>query len=342
MALHVGRNPIGLAAYSFPWRCGFMGAGTDRVCQRPYDAHALLELASYYNMATVEIPLDIIRDQSSTGLHEFRRRADSLGIHIVVDGAVIDVAMLESLIPRAAALGAKVVRVMLSGMLEGARATYPGGWEAHLTKQIAVLKQCRSLAESYDIIVAPENHQDLDSSDLVRICDEVGGAHIGVTLDAVNPLAVAEEPIAFARAVGKRIVNVHLKDYTFHLTPQGYKLVRCALGQGVLDVPALFAVLAEVAPQATCNIELAALHARHIRAWTPEWWGGYSRPYSIETLRPLWEYAAQHVSAADSESCTPWEHGADAVTLGAYEESQCAQSVVYLRALMPHHTGGNR
>ena len=215
MALHIGRNPIGLAAYSFPWRCGFMGAGTDRVCQRPYDAHALLELASYYNMATIEIPLELIRDQSATGLQEFRRRADSLGIRLVIDGAVIDVAMLEALIPRAAALGATVVRVMLSGMLEGARATYPGGWDAHLTKQIAVLKATRTLAEAHNIIVAPENHQDLDSSDLIRICDEVGGRHIGVTLDAVNPLAVAEEPIAFARALGSRIVNVHLKDYTF-------------------------------------------------------------------------------------------------------------------------------
>jgi hypothetical protein len=140
MSLHIGQNPIGLAAYSFPWRCGFAGAGTDRVCARPYDAHALLELASYYNMATVEIPVDIIRDQSDTGLAEFRRRADSLGINIVVDGAVIDHAMLTALLPKAAILGATVVRVMLSGMLEGARATFPGGWDAHLERQIAVLK----------------------------------------------------------------------------------------------------------------------------------------------------------------------------------------------------------
>ena len=340
MSLHIGQNPIGLAAYSFPWRCGFAGAGTDRVCARPYDAHALLELASYYNMATVEIPVDIIRDQSDTGLVEFRRRADSLGINIVVDGAVIDHALLTALLPKAAILGAKVVRVMLSGMLEGARATFPGGWDAHLARQIAVLKAFRTQAEHHDIVIAPENHQDLDSHDLIRMCDEVGGRHIGVTLDAVNPLAVAEEPIAFARALGSRIVNVHLKDYTIHLTNEGYRLVRCALGQGVLDVPALFAVMAEVAPQATCNIELAAINARHIRVWTPEWWQGYPSPYSPSTLQPLLAYLAQHVSSAAIDWRTPWEQGADAVSLGAYEESQCAQSVVYLRSLMPHHTGG--
>jgi len=248
--------------------------------------------------------------------------------------------MLAALLPKAAVLGAKVLRVMLSGMLEGARASFPGGWEAHLARQIAVLKANRSLAEHHDIVIAAENHQDLDSHDLIRMCDEVGGRHIGVTLDAVNPLAVAEEPIAFARALGARIVNVHLKDYTIHITSEGYRLVRCALGQGVLDVPALFAVLAEVAPQATCNIELAAINARHIRVWTPEWWEGYPRTYSPATLQPLLAFLAKHVSGAAVDWHTPWEQGADAVTLGAYEEGQCAQSVVYLRSLMSHRTGG--
>lgn len=334
MPMHIGGNPIGLAAYSFPWRCGFAGAGTARVCPRPYDAHALLELAAYHNLATVELPLDLIKDQSAQGLREFKRRADSLGIRLVLDGAVIDVPMLERLIPAAAMLGARVLRVMLSGMLEGARATFPGGWEAHLQTQIGVLQRMRPLAEAHDVIIAPENHQDLDSADLIRICDEVGGAHIGVTLDAVNPLAVAEDPLEFAERLGARIVNVHLKDYFFYLTPEGYLLVRSTLGDGVLDLPGLFGILAKHAPQATCNIELAAINARHIRVWTPEWWQGYARPYSLDTLLPLMRYAATHVSAASDDTRTPWERGADALELGAYEEGQFTQSVAHLRTLM--------
>jgi sugar phosphate isomerase/epimerase len=334
MPMHIGGNPIGLAAYSFPWRCGFAGAGTDRVCPRPYDALALLELAAYHNLATVEIPLDLIADQSPAGLRDYKRRADSLGIRIVLAGAVIDDAMLQHLIPVAALLGAPVLRVMMSGMLEGARATFPGGWEAHLQKQIAVLQRARPLAEEYNVVIAPENHQDVDSADLVRICDEVGGRHIGVTLDAVNPLAVAEDPIAFAETLGARIVNVHLKDYFLYLSDAGYRLVRSPLGAGVLDVAGLFAVLAKHAPTATCNIELAAINARHIRVFTPEWWQGYQRPYHIDTVLPLLRFAADHVSAAAEDWRTPWERGADALALGTYEETQFTQSVAYLRGLM--------
>ncbi len=342
MSMHIGQNPIGLAAYSFPWRCGFAGAGTARVCPRPYDAHALLELAAYHNLATIEIPLDIIKDTTPHGLKEFRKRADSLGIAIVLDGAVIDEAMLAALIPAAAALGAPLARVMLSGMLEGARATFPGGWEAHLAKQIAVLQKMRPLAEQYNVVIAPENHQDLNSADLIRICDEVGGAHIGVTLDAVNPLAVAEDPIAFAQALGHRIVNVHLKDYFFYLTNQGYLLVRSALGQGVLDLPALFTVLATHAPKATCNIELAAINARHIRVFEPAWWQGYPTSYSIEAIRPLLDFAAKHVRSASDDWRTPWERDEEALALGAYEETQFTQSVAHLRTLIPATKGNIR
>ncbi|NBU64967.1 MAG: sugar phosphate isomerase/epimerase [Chloroflexia bacterium] len=342
MSMHIGQNPIGLAAYSFPWRCGFAGAGTPRACPRPYDAHALLELAAYHNLATVEIPLDIIKDRTPHGLKEFRKRADSLGIAIVLDGAVIDEAMLAALIPAAAALRAPVARVMLSGMLEGARATFPGGWEAHLAKQIAVLQKMRPLAEQYNVIIAPENHQDLNSADLIRICDEVGGAHIGVTLDAVNPLAVAEDPITFAQALGHRIVNVHLKDYFFYLTNHGYLLVRSALGQGVLDLPSLFDVLATHAPTATCNIELAAINARHIRVFEPEWWQGYPTAYGLDALRPLLAFAAQHVSNARDDWRTPWERDADELALGIYEETQFTQSVAHLRTLIATTKGNMR
>lgn len=334
MPMHIGHNPIGLAAYSFPWRCGFAGAGTPRVCPRPYDAHALLELAAYHNLATIEIPLDIITDRTPHGLSEFRKRADSLGIGIVVDGAVIDDAMLSTLIPTAAALGARTVRVMVSGMLEGNRATFPGGWDAHLASQIAVLVRARPRAEEYNVVIAPENHQDLNSDDLIRICDEVGGAHIGVTLDAVNPLAVAEEPIAFARKLAHRIVNVHLKDYFLYMSDEGYLLVRSALGQGVLDVSALFDVLATHAPTATCNIELAAINARHIRVLTPQWWQGYPTPFGVDALRPLWHFAARHVRTASDDWRTPWERNEDALALGAYEETQFTQSVAHLRTLM--------
>jgi sugar phosphate isomerase/epimerase len=332
MPLHIGSNRIGLAAYSFPWRCGFAGSGTARVCTKPLRADDLLSLAIDYGLAGLEIPLVLLPDTSPETLRAFRERAEAHDIAIVVDAPVVDEADMARVIPAAAALGARVVRVMLSGILEGARTTAPGGWPAYLEQMIARLKRVRPLAEAHNIIIAPENHQDATSADLIRVCEEVGGDHIGVTLDAVNPLAVAEEPIAFARALGTRIVDVHLKDYRIHPTDSGYRLVRSALGEGVLDLPALFGVLAEVAPHATCNIELAAIYARHIRIYEDAWWEGFGSR-DVRDLLPVLRFVRQHMRPADEEWRTPWERDADLAEVGAYEEDQVARSVAYMRSL---------
>ena len=66
--------------------------------------------------------------------------------------------------------------------------------------------------------------------ELADLCAEVGSESVGVTLDAVNPLAVAEEPLEYARALGPLIKHVHLKDYRIYATPEGFRLVRCPLG----------------------------------------------------------------------------------------------------------------
>ncbi|MEN9933515.1 MAG: hypothetical protein RLZZ387_94 [Chloroflexota bacterium] len=332
MGLHIGSNPIGLAAYGLPWRCGFAGAGTPRACPAPLGAYGLLEMAAEHGLSTVELPLRMLPDLEPATLAAFKARADGLGVAIVPASGLVDEAELGVLIPAAAALGARTMRVVLSGILEGVRATIPGGWEVHLAEQIARLRRLRPLAEAHDITIAPENHQDATSDDLLRVCEEVGGEHIGVTLDAVNPLAVGEEPLAFARKLGSRIVDVHLKDYTIHPTPSGYLLARCALGKGVLDLPGLFAILAEHAPAATCNIELAALFGRHIRLYEDEWWAGFP-PRDVREVTPALRLAARHMRPADEEWRTPWELEAGADAMAAYEEGQVVESVVFLRGL---------
>jgi sugar phosphate isomerase/epimerase len=332
MGMTINSLPVGLAAYSFPWRCGWAGRDTGRVCTTPYTGYDLLDLAAQHDLSIVELPLQMLPDMEPETLQAFRARADELGLKIVAAGGAVDVATMERLIPAAAAVGAKVLRVVLSSLLEGARATMPGGWEAHLSEMIARLQQVRPLAEQYNICIAPENHQDATSDDLIRICEEVGGDCIGVTLDAVNPLAVGEHPLEFAQKLGSRIVDVHLKDYWIYLTPSGYRLVRCALGEGVLDLPALFTLIKDVAPHATCNIELAALYARHIRLFEDQWWEGYP-PRDVRELLSTFRLVAQHARPADEDWRTPWEREAEANELGAYEEGQLARSVEYLQTL---------
>jgi sugar phosphate isomerase/epimerase len=289
-------------------------------------------MAASLGLATVEMPLMMLPDLEPATLAAERARANALGLALVADSGVIDVETLERFIPAAAALGARTLRVMLSGILEGARTTLAGGWEPHLAEMIARLKHLRPLAERHQVIIAPENHQDATSAELIHVCEEVGGAYIGVTLDAVNPLAVGEEPLAFARALGSRIANVHLKDYQIYPTLSGYRLVRCALGEGILDLPGLFTLLEEIAPSATCNIELAAIYARHIQILEDDWWAGFG-PRDVREVLPALRLAIRNARPSDEDWRTPWERGMGAEALEAYEEGQMTRSVEYLKRL---------
>jgi sugar phosphate isomerase/epimerase len=330
---------FGLAAYSFPWRCGFTEYGTVGLCPSPYTAYDLLGLAAHHGLAVLELPFQLFPDLSPATLATFRARADELGLSLVCDSGVVDVPTLEQHIPAAAVLGATTLRVTLSTILEGRRGQAPGGWEPYLAEMIRRLKVLRPIAEHYGVRVAPENHQDATTDDLLRICDEVGGDCIGVTLDAVNPLAVGEHHHQAARRLGSRIANVHIKDYWMYPSTSGYRLVRCAVGDGVLDLAGLLPILAEVAPDVTCNIELAALRARHICLLDDDWWLGFP-PRDARDLVPALRLLAAHGRPVGEDWRTPFERGESTEALAAYEDDQMQRSVAHLRVSAERGFGG--
>lgn len=327
------RLPIGLAAYSFPYSCGFLGAGTPRACPAPLDVYALIELAEQQGLAGVEYPLlRQFPDLEPSDLAVLRAAVAARGLFLVVDAGVVSVEELSRLLPAAAAIGARTLRVVASTILCGDRRVLGEGWPAYLAAIVDRLGAVRALAASCGVAVAIENHQDVTSEELIAICRQLDSPFIGVTLDVVNPLAVAEEPLRFARRIAPYLKHVHLKDYTIHPTPHGYRLVRSDIGAGVLDVPALLALLAEQAPEATVCIELAALQARHVRFLDDDFWPAYP-PRPIADLLPVLRLREAAARPADEEWRTPWELEQDGGAIAAYEREGLLQSVDYLRRL---------
>ena len=163
------------------------------------------------------------------------------------------------------------------------------------------------------------------------LCEQVGGDHIGVTMDVGNAYAVGETPAAFARRVGPWLKHVHLKDYTVHPTASGFRLKRCALG-GVVDWPSMLAWFDAECPEVQGCIELGATSARHIRLFEPSWWQTYpERPFVPDAVDALGDL--HRAAQAPEDWQTPHEAGADAATCADYELEQLRASVTYLRGI---------
>jgi 3-oxoisoapionate decarboxylase len=322
---------IGLAAYGLPFTCGFARSGERQAPQR-IDAFGLAQLATTYGLRGIEIPLaGMLPTLDSANADRLRQELQAGQHSIVIATGVVDAERIEQIIPFAQHVGAKVIRATVSTFLEGARAQLSGGWDAHFADIRARITATRPLLEKHDVVLALENHQDATSDDLLALC-EAGGDHVGITLDVANPLAVGEEPLAFARKVGPFVRNVHLKDYRVHFTPSGYRLTRCALGDGVIPFPALLTLLGEVAPEAYLHVELAALYARHIRLFETEWWNGYGAR-DVRDLVPVLHFVATHAATYDDSWDTPWERQDTDERCEAYERDQLERSVGYLRSI---------
>lgn len=323
---------IGLSALSFSFRCGLVGRGTPRAVPTPMGVDAIVALAARAGLQSVELPLALLPDLAAPRLVALRERLAVCGLTPVADLDVVDAAALEAAIPAAATLGARVLRVLASPVLEGARVAFAPDWDAYLDGVINTLRAALPLAERHGVTLALENHQDLTCDDLLRVLAELGGPHFGVTFDPVNALVVAEDPFAMLSRLGPHVRNVHLSDYVAYPSHEGWRLVRCALGEGDLNLRRFLALLAALAPGATCQIELVSHSARHVRLLTDVWWRGYPARDIREVLPVLREFAAP-ARSRDDDWRTPWERGAPAEQIALYEDQQYAASLSYLRSI---------
>ena len=175
---------------------------------------------------------------------------------------------------------------------------------------------------------AIENHQDFGSDELVAFC-ELGGLGVGITYDTGNTFPVGEAPLAFTRRIAPHVRHVHLKDYRVQFTDEGFRLVRCAIGDGAVPFAELAAILAEHHDTLTAVLEPGALEARHVRFLTDDWWNGYA-PKTAREFAACLSAARVNRLADDADYRTPWELGNDDV-LVSYELDMIRRSAANMK-----------
>lgn len=345
---------VGVCAYSF---------------NTGYDAFQLMDMAVEHGLSGVEFPPDdCLPDLSPTSLERARARAEECGLFVVADGGQVEPGMLRRLIPAAAALGASTLRVVMSGVLGGDRRPLSGRWKAHLAGCRDILREALPLAEEHGVTIGVENHSDATSHDMRWLCEELNSAHVGITLDVGNVLAVCEEPFGYTERLLPYLRHVHLKDYTIHPSDEGYRIARCSLGSGVVDYPGLLSLIdgyreqrgqADQSGQAgrpgeqgrqgqrgedsprgradgpgeiTKTIELGAIYARHVRMLMDDYWAEYP-DRDIRNMLPFLRLYWSHVRPGGEDWRTPREKDESMEALKAYETREFEESVAYLKEI---------
>ncbi len=193
------------------------------------------------------------------------------------------------------------------------------------------LREFGPRAAGMGLWLAIEDHQDFGSQELLDFCTEAGEG-VGICLDTGNALAVGEEPVEFAQRVAPMLRHLHLKDYNPQWTDEGYRLVRCAIGDGAVPFARIAAVLAEHHAELTASLEPGALDVRHIRLFRPEWWTGYA-PRTAAELGPCLTAARRARLEESADWRTPWERREKPEAIVRYELDMIRRSAANMRSI---------
>ena len=335
------RIPFLLTAYGLPHSMGYLATADGLKHANPLSVSSLLDLAEAEGLAGIEVPLtsvvpsfdgaevSVAPAEAEAGA-EARRR----GLTLVADyGALLDhePEHLREYLALAARSGVTTVRATLSHILCGDRRRLAGGWPSHFTALAERLTRVLPFAADLGLCLAVENHQDATTEDLLELADRTGHSPaFGVTLDTGNPLAVGQDPLEAARSLAHIVRHLHLKDYTIHFAAEGYRLVRCAAGDGAVDFPAILSTIRANGHNVIPGIEIAAQATRTIPLLDAGWWDGYPPRQArdlVPALRVLWEQGR----AAFEPYSSAWERGEGSDVVAAEELDVVRRSIHYFR-----------
>jgi 3-oxoisoapionate decarboxylase len=321
---------VGLNPYGLTYHLGLQGRGTPRVNPQGAGLGGFIDIASELGARTLEIFDPWLAAMDDVEIEALRSRLDGLGMEPVVSAGLAMMGPLESALRSARLLGARTIRLGLSPVLCGDRNAWGDKWTELNAEISAALSAWAPRAAAEGFVLAIENHQDFTSAELVGLC-KLGGAGVGITFDTGNTFPVGEPPLAFARTIAPYVRHVHLKDYRVQFTDEGYRLVRCAIGDGAVPFRELAGLLAEHHGTLTAVLEPGALEARHVRCFTDPWWNGYP-PKTARDFAACLKAAQVNRLPDDADASTPWERGDDALLVD-YELDMIRRSAANMRGL---------
>ena len=157
--------------------------------------------------------------------------------------------------------------------------------------------------KEYDVAMAIENHQDFNSLELLDIANSFDPALIGITWDIGNSLAVGDTINSFYTNTSHLIKNVHLKDYKVFHSTNGIRLVRCPLGDGIVDYIDLFKKLSS--HNVNMSIELGAQITRECNINKLDYWKHLSK---IDLNKKEYLEFINKVALSSKKSITKYFH----------------------------------
>lgn len=322
---------VSLSIYSFGYAAGFIKDERPEAAAPVVTLENIGEFALRYGLGGIEFPVDRYFPLQSLGESgRFIKEVHRRGLSAAVDLETFEPNYIRGLLPVLADNGIDFARIKMSGIYGGSRYAEPRFADL-VDDFVAGLRELLPDLRHRGIRLLIENHQDLGSDDLIAVIGATCARHIGITWDMGNSLAVIDTPEGFLHKAAGFIGNVHLKDYRLCRGQGGVRLVRCALGDGVVDFPRILPALKSLHGTIPMAIELGAQKYRQADVFKPEYWRAYP-PQHVDKKADFFSMLLEKALPEDA-SLSPWERGLPGQVIIESELDDLERSVAYLRRL---------
>jgi 3-oxoisoapionate decarboxylase len=268
----IKKNNIYISIYSFGYGAMFINdyrRNNDLRILSPID---LIDICHKYDLSGIELPID--RYCSEFDSKQISKLFDQIynnNLEIKVDFENISSKYTNNILPLLKDYGIEYFRVKISNFFGCNRYNHPE-FNLHYNDFIQYIDDVINSLMKYEIKILIENHQDIILDDYYKIWDIFPREHIGINWDTGNSIPALETPMDFLNKMFPYIGNIHLKDYNIYQTNNGYKLVRCPLGKGVVDFYKIFSFIREKNIEIPMTIELGAMNSRQSDIYIDKFW----------------------------------------------------------------------
>lgn len=321
-----------LNSSSFNYSLGHLGKNTENSNPKPISIFDFFDIACNQGFGGVEFPLFRFCNHESTNIEKIYDYLNSNNLFCQFDcGNPIDIDEIKKIIPIAKRFKSDIIRIKVSNILCCNRKIIDHGWDSFINSIIKKLRSLIPYLNDYQIKLAIENHQDVDSLDLINIIDKVDSDYIGVNFDIGNAFATLEYPLEFAKKMGDRIILINLKDYKFKKSKYGFRLIQCPFLDGVVPFEDLFIHFRENLASIKMSLEIGALQSRNIEKKKSEFWKNFRKISEKEKL-DFFNFVEENLIDKNSDWMTPWEKDQSGDLIIKHELNQVVNSVENLRA----------
>jgi len=241
---------------------------------RPRDTYEFLEHCHAIGAGGIQASLSSLEPAY---LSKLRARAEQLGMYIEVMGPLPrgGTEQFEAVLRATKEVGGLCLRSACLGGRRYETFNTLADWKKFVADSHTAIERAVPLAEKHRVRFALENHKDWTTEEFLALLNKFKSEYLGVCVDTGNNMALLDDSMELVEALAPYAFSTHIKDMGVALYKDGFLLSEVPLGEGMLDLKKIVAVIQKAHPEVKMSLEMITRNPLEVPCLTEKYWATF-------------------------------------------------------------------